>query len=59
MDCHPYHLFKAGISSTLCIEQDMSCDLAASSELLVGLGTPGMCLLQVGSVGENRTLKHV
>lgn len=29
----------------------------ASSESLVNLGTPGMCSLQVSSVGENRTLK--
>lgn len=41
MNCWPYHLYKAGISSALFIEQEMSCDLAASSELLVGLGTRG------------------
>lgn len=40
MNCSPYHLHKAGISS-LCIEQGMSCDLPARSESLLGLGTPG------------------
>lgn len=40
MNCSPYHLHKAGMSS-LCIEQGMSCDLPARSESLVGLGTPG------------------
>lgn len=33
---------------TLCTEQETSCDLAARSESVVALGTPGMCPLQVG-----------
>lgn len=59
MNCRPCHLYKVGISSTVFIEREMSFDLTATSESLVDLSTPGMCPLQVGSVGENRTLKHM
>lgn len=38
MNCSPYHPYKAGISPTLFIEQEMSCDLSASSGSWVHLG---------------------